>query len=154
MKNKDTLPQPNYKESMETAYCLTRRYGRLTYNEIVANTKQALEQSGFEIVSELAMHEYFKAQLNKEINRYTLLGVCNAQLAYDLLQKENKLGVLMPCNVIVQDLKDQQMVEVSIVDTSTSWQEADDELVKQKAIETKEKLKAIFTQVEQTNVKL
>ena len=63
MKNKDSLPQPDYKESMETAYCLTRRYGSLTYDEVLTNTKQALEQSGFEIVSELAMHDYFKAQL-------------------------------------------------------------------------------------------
>jgi uncharacterized protein (DUF302 family) len=154
MKNKDSLSPPDYAESMETTYCLSRRYGSLTYDEVLANTRQALEQSGFEIVSELAMHDYFKERLNKEINRYTLLGACHAQLAYDLLQKENKLGVLMPCNVIVQDLEDRQMVEVSIVDTSTYWQEADSELVKQKAIETKEKLKAIFTQVEQTNVKL
>ena len=154
MEYKDPLPQPNYQESTETTYCLSRRFGNLTFDEALANTKQVLEHSGFDIVTELALHDYFKRQLGKDINRYILLGVCNAQLAYDLLQEENKLGALLPCNIIIQDIKDGQLIEVSVIDTSISWHETDNELVKQKANETKEKFKAILDQVEQTDTTL
>ena len=150
----ESLSRPNYKESLETAYCLTRRYGRLTYDELLTNIKEVIRKHDFEIVSELIMHDYFKERLDKEVNRYTLLGICRAQLAYDLLQQENKLGVLMPCNVIVQDLPELPMVEVSVVDTSIAWQEADNEFVKRKAIETREKFKVILNQAEQVDVKL
>ena len=154
MEYKDPLPQPDYKESMETTCCLSLRYASLTFDEAVANTKQALKQSGFDIVSELALHDYFKQQLGKDINRYILLGACNAQVAYELLQEENKLGILMPCNVIIQDIENGQLMEVSIVDPSISWQETNNEVVKQRASEIKEKFKAVLDLVEQTDTSL
>ena len=154
MKNEDPLPQPNYKESLETVYCLSQRFSNLTFDEVLKNTRKALEKAGFEVISEMAMHEYFKQHLGKDINRYVVLGACHASLAFDLLQAENKLGVLMPCNVIVQDVENGQLMEVSIIDPSQVWKETGDETVKQKAMETKERFKTVLHNIQQTDSSL
>ncbi|MDF9799187.1 uncharacterized protein (DUF302 family) [Catalinimonas alkaloidigena] len=154
MKNKDPLPQPDYKESKETSYCLSRRFSNLTFDETVANTRQALHDIGFEIISEMKMHEYFKQRLSKDINRYTLIGVCKAELAYELLQTENKLGVLLPCNIVIQDVKDGQLIEVSLIDAAVSWGLSKNTIVSQKAKEVKEKFKSILDKVEQSNTSI
>ena len=73
----------------------------LPFYEAVELMKEALTEEGFGIVSEMDMQTTLKTKLNKEFKRYTVIGACHAPLAYEALLVEDKIGIMMPCNVIL-----------------------------------------------------
>lgn len=86
----------------------------LPFAEAMARTKAALKEQGFGVLSEIDVQATLKEKINVDFERYVILGACNPQLAYQGLQVEHELGLLLPCNVIVHDHDGGTMV--SIVD--------------------------------------
>lgn len=84
------------------------------FDEAMARTKDALKGEGFGILSEIDVRATFKAKLDVDFERYTILGACNPPLAHRALQAEHDLGLLLPCNVIVHE--HDGATAVSIVD--------------------------------------
>ncbi len=80
-----------------------------------AATTAALKQEGFGVLTEIDVQATLQAKLSVDYRSYIILGACNPQLAYQGLQVEPELGLLLPCNVIVYDNGDQTST-VSIVD--------------------------------------
>ena len=92
-----------------------------SFNEAVAATKEALKRHHFRVLSEINMMDNLKKGLNVDFRPYLILGACNPELTYRALKAEDKLGVLLPCNVIVQQ-QENGNVEVSAVDPVSSME--------------------------------
>lgn len=99
---------------------MTTEYGFRTtlnvpYEEAIEKTTAALKEEGFGILTEIDVKATLKKKLNADFRRYIILGACNPKLAYQALQNELEIGLLLPCNVIVYETDEGQSV-VSIVD--------------------------------------
>ena len=73
------------------------------FDEVVAATRQALGDEGFGVITEIDVRQTMKAKIGEDFRLYTILGACNPRMAFEVLQLENKVGIMLPCNVIVQD---------------------------------------------------
>lgn len=91
-----------------------------TVDRIIAE----LKENGFGIITRIDMKDTFHQKIGKEIRPYLILGACNPNYAYEALQKENKVGTMLPCNVIVQQLENGQ-VEVAAIDPVASMSAID-----------------------------
>ena len=81
-------------------------YGReleATVEEVLERTRASLQREGFGILFEINLDEKMKEKLGVDFRRYVVLGACNPGIAYESLQEEIALGLLLPCNVIVYE---------------------------------------------------
>jgi uncharacterized protein (DUF302 family) len=88
-----------------------------SFDETLKRVVSALKDEGFGVLTEIDVQGTLKKKLNVEFRKYRILGACNPPFAYQALQAEDKIGVLLPCNVIVQETTDGS-VEVSAMDPS------------------------------------
>ncbi len=87
----------------------------LSFEDAITKVTETLKEEGFGILTEIDVKETLKEKLNVEFRKYKILGACNPAFAYQALQAEDKIGTMLPCNVIVQEHRDGK-VEVSAVD--------------------------------------
>lgn len=73
------------------------------FSEAVAKAKEAAQQAGFGIVSEMNMQNTFKEKLNIAFRNYTILGVCNPKYAHKAIGLEAKIGLFLPCNMLIEE---------------------------------------------------
>lgn len=91
------------------------------FDEALRKTEAALKAEGFGVVSRIDLRETFKAKLGVDFRPYTILGACNPKLAHEALQIEDKVGTMLPCNVVVQAIDDNH-TEVAAIDPVASMQ--------------------------------
>ncbi len=75
----------------------------LGYDQVLARLPDALKAEGFGIITQVDMQETLKAKLGVSFRRYRILGACNPGLAHKALLQDPKVGVLLPCNVVVYE---------------------------------------------------
>jgi uncharacterized protein (DUF302 family) len=92
----------------------------VSFDDVITKVKAGLHAEGFGVLTEINVQDTMKKKLNVEMPRYQILGACHPQSAYQALQIEDKVGTMLPCNVIVQEQSDG--VEVSAVDPIASMQ--------------------------------
>ena len=80
----------------------------IAFDEVITRTKAALKAEGFGVLTEINVQETLKARLGVNFPKYVILGACNPALAHEALLLENKVGTMLPCNVIVRDAGDGQ----------------------------------------------
>lgn len=90
-----------------------------SFDEAVAKIIEALKKEGFGVLTEIDVKETLKKKINVDFRKYRILGACNPNLAIQALTAEAHAGVMMPCNVIVQEHTDGS-VEVSAINAETS----------------------------------
>ncbi len=95
-----------------------------TFEEVVDKVTQGLKDEGFGILTEIDIKETLKKKLDVDFKKYKILGACNPPYAYKALQAEDKIGTMLPCNVIVQEIED-DLVEVAAVNPMASMQAVD-----------------------------
>lgn len=89
------------------------------FDAAVEHTTAALKEAGFGIITEIDVKETFRKKLGIDYRNYRILGACNPRMAHEALSIEDKVGTMLPCNVIVQDLGGGK-VEVAAVDPVAS----------------------------------
>ncbi|HKJ79105.1 MAG TPA: DUF302 domain-containing protein [Prolixibacteraceae bacterium] len=91
------------------------------FESAVQKATEALKKEGFGVLSEINIDEKLKEKLGVDYPKYRILGACNPPLAYEALKKENKIGTMLPCNVIVREISGHE-TEVAAVDPVASMQ--------------------------------
>jgi uncharacterized protein (DUF302 family) len=91
----------------------------IPFDEAVERTKAELKKEGFGVLTEIDVQKTLKDKIGVEFRKYRILGACNAPFAYKALQAEDKIGTMLPCSVIVQELAPGQ-VEVAAIDPLAS----------------------------------
>ena len=92
-----------------------------SFDDAIARTVEALKQQGFGVLTEIDVKATLKKKLDVDFRNYRILGACNPPLAHQALLAEAHIGIMMPCNVVVQELTAGQ-VEVAAVDPVASMQ--------------------------------
>jgi len=104
---------------------------------------EALKNEGFGVLTDIDVRATMREKLDVEFRKYRILGACNPPFARKALEAEDKIGILLPCNVIVQELNPGR-VEVSAVDPVSSMQAVDNKVVHLLAKEIREKLRCVI----------
>ena len=94
---------------------------RLAFDVAIEKVTAALKEEGFGVLADIDVRSTLKTKLGIEWRPYRILGACNPQLAHRALQAEDKIGVMLPCNVILQEL-DNGDVEVAAIDPTASME--------------------------------
>jgi len=110
-----------------------------TFDDAVVKVKAALAHGGFGVISEIDIRQTLKAKIGVEFRPYLILGACNPALAHEALLLEDKVGLMLPCNVIVQEVKE-GLIEVAAIDPTASMQAIDNPALKAQAAVVGEKL--------------
>ena len=102
------------------SYNITRKTSG-DFDTVVARLKDALKTEGFGVLTEIDVAETLKTKIGKDFRPYRILGACNPHYAFEALSEEPHIGVMLPCNVIVQRY-DNGEVEISSIDPATAMQ--------------------------------
>ena len=118
----------------------------MEFGDAVVSAKESLKRHNFRVVSEIDMKENFRKTLNVDFRRYIILGACNPQLSYRALQAEDKIGTMLPCNIVLQQQRDGG-VEVSAVDPVASMQAITHVVINDVAQEMRAHLERVINEV-------
>lgn len=118
----------------------------MTYEQALAAATDALKGEGFGVLTEIDVAATLKAKLGVDFPKYKILGACNPPLALKALTAENQVGVLLPCNVVVQEHKDGR-VEVSAMDPVGAMGMIGNTTLTEIATEVKGRLDRVFAKL-------
>lgn len=113
------------------------------YDEALKRVTQELQKEGFGILTEIDVKETLKKKMDVDFKKYKIIGACNPPFAYKALLAEDKIGVMLPCNVIVFEISEGK-TEVSAVDPIASMQAIENPDLREVALEVQDKLKKVI----------
>ena len=113
------------------------------FDDALRRTVEGLKREGFGIITEIDVTETLRKKINIDFRRYRILGACNPALAYEALQIEDKVGTMLPCNLVVQDVGGGR-TEVAAIDPVASMQAIDNPRLRQAAAQVQAKLKKVI----------
>ncbi len=115
-----------------------------SFDNAIQKVTEALKGEGFGILTEIDIKATLKKKLGVDFYNYKILGACNPPFAYKALMAEDKIGTMLPCNVIVQE-KTVGQVEVSAVDPAASMQAVENKELADIAYEIRTRLQKVIT---------
>ncbi len=128
------------------SYYISTTLDNTTFAEAIEKTVAALKEEGFGILTEIDIKSTLKNKLDVDFYNYTILGACNPGLAYQALQSENKIGTMLPCNVIVQE-RESGKVEISAVDPAASMMAVKNDSLAEFAIDVQKLLTKVIRSI-------
>jgi uncharacterized protein (DUF302 family) len=114
-----------------------------SFDEAVLRTTESLKKEGFGVISEINIHEKFKEKLGVDFKQYRILGACSPSHAYKALSVEDKIGTMLPCNVLVIDQGNGQ-TEVSAVNPLASMMAIQNPGLEPIAVDITERLQRVI----------
>lgn len=115
----------------------------MDFDDALAYVTEELKKEGFGVLTEIDVRSTLKQKLNVDFRNYRILGTCNPPFAYQALQSEDKIGTMLPCNVIVQEVADGR-VEVAAVDPIASMMAVSNDELGAVAGQVQAKLKKVI----------
>jgi uncharacterized protein (DUF302 family) len=119
----------------------------LSFEAAVEKVIAELKKEGFGVLTDIDVKQTLKNKLNVDFKKYRILGACNPPFAYKALQVEDKIGTMLPCNVIVQEINERQ-VEVAAIDPVASMQAVANPGLKDIAEQVQGKLKKVIENIQ------
>jgi len=116
------------------------------FEEVIEKVTDELEKEGFGVLTEINVTETLKKKLDIDFKKYRILGACNAPYAHKALKAEDKIGTMLPCNVIVQEMGNGK-IEVVAVNPMASMQAVKNKDLEQVATEIGDKLKQVIARL-------
>lgn len=113
------------------------------FDKAIMKVTEELKKEGFGVLTEIDVKETFKKKLDIDFKKYRILGACNPHFAYEAIQKEDKIGTMLPCNIIVQEHAN-GAVEVTAVDPVASMMAVENEALGSLALQVREKLSKVI----------
>ena len=138
-----TLSLNPYKMS----YYIETKLHDINFEDAVEKVTSELKKEGFGVLTEIDLKTTLKKKLDVDFYNYRILGACNPPYAHKALMAENKIGTMLPCNVIVQE-RNPGEIEVSAVDPIASMQAIENPDLGQLAQEIRDKLKTVIEAVQ------
>lgn len=124
-----------------------------SFDEAIERTEAALKTEGFGVLTRVDVQKTLKTKIDADFRPYTILGACNPTLAHQALLLEDKVGTMLPCNVIVQQTDDGK-VEVAAINPVASMQAIDNQELIRAASAVLDKLSRVIEALAQSNEKL
>ncbi len=116
----------------------------LSYDQAIEKVTGLLKEEGFGVLTEIDVKDTLKKKLDVDFKKYKILGACNPNFAHKALQAEDKIGVMLPCNIIVEENED-GTVEVSAVNPVASMQAVSNEGLQPIADEVRKRLEKVIS---------
>ena len=115
---------------------------KVSFEEAIDRVITSLKSEGFGILTEIDVKETLKKKLDVDFQKYKILGACNPPFAYKALQAEDKIGTMLPCNVIVQEISEGE-AEVAAVDPLASMRAIENPELSDIAVQVQKKLQRV-----------
>lgn len=112
------------------------------FDQAIEKATSSLKEKGFGVLTTIDVQKAMKEKLGEDMRPYTILGACSPSHAFKALQAENKIGAMLPCNVVVQEIAPGKM-EISVVDPVASMAAIDNPALGALAMEVRELLKSV-----------
>ncbi len=120
------------------SYTIDRTLSGVSFDEADARTRAALQAHGFGVLTEIDVAATMKKKLDRDMPGYRILGACNPNMAWEAIGMEPKIGAMLPCNVILREVKDG--IEVSAIDPVASMSAVENKALPGVALQVREML--------------
>lgn len=99
-------------------FFIAKKFQNADFSDMDAKVREELKKEGFGVITEIDIKKTLKEKIDVEFRNYTIIGACNPAFAYKALQAEDKIGILLPCNVVIQETKNGE-IEVLAFDPAS-----------------------------------
>ncbi len=127
-------------------YYFNKTLANLSFDEAIEKVTAELKKEGFGVLARIDMHHTLKEKIGVDLRNYTILEACNPPFAYKSIQAEDKIGIMLPCNVVVQDTGEGK-VEIAVVNPVSALQGVNNPEIEDIAEVIQEKLKKALSQI-------
>lgn len=117
-----------------------------TFDDAVSRVTEELKKEGFGVLTEIDVKETLKKKMSVDFRKYRILGACNPQYAYKALEPEDKIGTMLPCNVIVQEIAGVG-AEIAAIDPVASMQAVKNPALEEIAGQVRDKLRTVIARL-------
>ena len=125
------------------SYYFSKVLKNTSFEEATEKVTAELKKEGFGVLTEIDVKETLKKKIDVDFKKYKILGACNPHFAHKVLSIEDKIGVFLPCNVVVEEHENGE-VEVSAVDPIASMLAVENKGIEELAKEVQQKLKRVI----------
>ena len=122
------------------------KFTDLAFDEAIVHVTAILKEHGFGIITEINVQETLKKKIDVDFRPYRILGACNPSFAHNALKTDDKAGVMMPCNVIVQQ-HDDGKVEITIINPDVAANNLKNKALEDFACEVTKELRKVFRKI-------
>ncbi len=129
------------------SYYFSKILKNRNFDEAIGQVTVELKKEGFGVLTEIDVKETLKKKIDVDFKKYKILGACNPHFAHKVLTKEDKIGVFLPCNVVVEEHENGE-IEVSAVDPIASMLAVENKGIEEFAKEIQQKLKRVIESLE------
>lgn len=125
------------------SYYFSKKLHNKKFDDAIELVTAELKKEGFGVLTEIDVQDTLKKKIGADFKKYMILGACNPQFAHRALQNEDKIGVFLPCNIVVEENEDAS-VEVSAVDPVASMMSVKNDSLNSTATEVQGKLRRVI----------